>query len=253
MADTASSLDTTRGAPSKSFLSRLTGVFVEPGETFEYIARKPDWMAPLGVLILVSFATVETMLLKIGAGQIALRGIQQSGRAAAMDPAQMGQIAERSATVLRVVMPAGALLGVPIFLLIVAGFGLLVLNGFFGRHAKFKQVFSVTCYADLPGILAGIMVIAVVLFGDASAFNPQIPAPTNPGFFMNPLTAFHPALALAGSLDVMIFWFMALLAIGLSRIAQKKVKTGAIFLTLLGAWALVVAAKVGFAFIFPGH
>jgi Yip1 domain len=253
MAETASSLETPQGTPSKSFLSRLIGVFVEPGETFEDIARKPDWMAPLGVLILVSFAVVETMLLKIGASQIALHGMQQSGRAAGMDPAQMSQIAERSSAVLRIVMPAGVLLGVPIFLLIVAGFGLLVLNGFFGRHAKFKQVFSVTCYAYLPSILGGVMAVAMVLFGDASAYNPQIPAPTNPGFFMNPLTTSHPALALASSLDVMIFWFMALLAIGLSRVTQKKVKTGAIFLTFLGAWVLLVAAKVGFAFIFSGH
>lgn len=253
MADTASSLETPQGTPSKSFLSRLIGVFVEPGETFEEIARKPDWMAPLAVLVLVSFAVVETMLLKIGASQIVLQGLQRSGRAATMDPAQMSQIAEKSSTVLRIVMPAGALLGVPIFLLIVAGFGLLVLNGFFGQHAKFKQVFSVTCYADLPSILGGVMAVAVMLFGDAGAYNPQIPAPTNPGFFMNPLTTSHAVFALAGSLDVMIFWFMALLAIGLSRVAQRKVKTGTIFLTFLGAWVLLVAAKVGFAFIFAGR
>jgi hypothetical protein len=250
MADAASSLDTPQGTPSKSFLSRLVGVFIEPGETFEDIARKPNWIPPLVVLILVSFSVVETMLMKIGASQIVMQGLERSGRAATMDPAQVSQIVERSAGIMRIVMPAGALLGAPIFLLIVAGIGILFLNVFFGQHAKFKNVFSVVCYANLPSILGALMAISLVLFGDAAAFNPQAPAPTNPGFFMNPLTSSKAVFALASSLDVLIFWFMALLAMGLSRVVQKKVKTSTVFLSYLGVWVLLVAVKVGIALIF---
>jgi Yip1 domain len=250
MPDTASSFATPQSIPPKSFLSRLVGVFIEPGETFGDIARKPDWIAPLLVLVLVSFATVETMLMKIGVSQIVMQGMQRSGRAATMDPAQMSQIAERSAGIMRIVMPVSALLGAPIFLLIVAGLGLLFLNVFFGQRAKFKDVFSVACYANLPSILGALMTIAVVLFGDVDAFNPQAPAPTNPGFFMNPLTTSHAVFALASSLDFVVFWFMALLAIGLSRVVQKKVKTATIFLSYFGVWLLLVGVKVGVALIF---
>ena len=250
MADTASSFEVPQSTPGMSFLSRVLGIFIEPGATFEDIARKPNWIAPLVLLILVSFSVIETMLVRIGASQIALQGIQRSGRAAQMDPAQLNQIAARSAAVLSIVMPVGAVLGTPLFMLIVAGIGLLILNVFFGQHAKFKQVFCVTCYADMPSILGGVMAIAVALFGDANAFNAQSPAPTNPGFFMNPLTSSHALFALASSLDVLVFWFMALLAIGLSRVVQKKVKTGTIFMILFGIWALLVAVKVGFALMF---
>jgi hypothetical protein len=246
----ASSLETPESTPSKSFLSRVIGVFIEPGETFEDIARKPSWIAPLLLLILVSVSVVETILMKVGASQIALQSIQRSGRGAQMDPAQLDQIAARSAAVMRIAMPASAVLGTPLFMLVVAGIGLLILNVFFGQRAKFKQVFSVACYADLPSILGAVMAVAVLLFGDANAFNVQAPAPTNPGFFMNPLTASHALFALASSLDVVVFWFMALLAIGFSRVVQKKVKTPTIFMTLLGAWVLLVAVKVGFALIF---
>jgi hypothetical protein len=250
MADTAPSFEPPQDTPAKSFLSRVVGVFIEPGETFEDIARKPSWISPLILLILISFSIVETMLVKIGASQIAMLGIQRSGRGAQMDPAQLDQIAARSAAVLRIVMPVGAVLGTPLFMLIVAGIGLLILNVLFGQHAKFKQVFSVACYADMPSIVGAVMAVAVVLFGDANAFNPQAPAPTNPGFFMNPLTSSHALFALASSLDFVVFWFMALLAIGFSRVVQKKVKTGTIFMTLFGVWVLLVAVKVGFALIF---
>ncbi|HKT11994.1 MAG TPA: YIP1 family protein [Terriglobia bacterium] len=249
MADTASSLDTRQAAPNMPFLSRLLGVFIEPGATFEDIARKPDWIAPLVLLILVSFSVIETMLVKIGASQIALQGIQRSGRAAQMDPAQLNQIAAKSGAVLRIVMPVGAVLGTPLFMLIVAGIGLLILNVFLGQQAHFRQVFAVTCYADMPSIVGGVMAIAVALFGDAGAFNPRIPAPTNPGFFMNPLTSSHALFALASSLDFVVFWFMALLAIGLSRVVQKKVKSSTVFMIIFGIWVLLVVVKVGFALL----
>ena len=242
-----------QGTTPKSFLSRVLGVFIEPGETFEDIARKPDWIAPLALLIVVGLGVVATFLAKIGATQIVLHSLEQSGRAASMDPAQLSQMAERSASVIRIVMPMSAVVGVSIFLLVVAGFGLLVLNGFFGQHSKFKNVFSVTCYAYLPSIVGALMAVAVVFFGDPAAFNSQSPAPTNPGFFMNPLTSSRPLMALATSLDVIIFWFLILLAMGLSRVVWKRVKAGTIFITYLGAWALVVIIKVGFAMLFAGH
>lgn len=253
MAGINTSFDAPQSASAKRFFSRLAGVFIEPGETFEDIARKPDWIPPLALLILVGFAVVETMLLKIGASQIVLHSLQQSGRATGMDPAQLNQMAERSSAIMSIVMPVSAVLGAPIFLLVVAGFGLLVLNGFFGQHVRFKEIFSVTCYSYLPSIVGAVMVVAVVLFGDPAAFNPQSPAPTNPGFFMNPLTNSRPVIALATSLDVIIFWFMVLLAIGLSRVVRKRVSAGTIFMTYLGAWALVVIVKVGFAMLFAGH
>jgi hypothetical protein len=250
MADPGPSNDALQDTPAKPFLSRLIGVFIEPGETFEDIARKPDWIAPLILLTLVSLAVVETMLAKIGIHRIIMQSLTLSGQAAKMDPAQLAQVVERSAAIYSKVMPITAIVGASIFMLVVAGFGLLVLNVFFGQRAKFKQVFSVSCYANMPGILSAVMAIVVIFYGDLDAFNPRNVAPTNPGFFMNPLTTSHAVFALASSLDFITFWFMALLAIGLSRVAGKKVKTSTIFLTYLGAWALLVIAKVGIAVLF---
>ncbi len=253
MAGIGSPPDSLKNRPGKPFLSRLVGVFVEPGETFEEIARNPGWLAPLVLLVLVALVFVATLLLKVGAREIVLHGLQQSGRAAGMDPAQLDHIAQTSAPVVRFLMPAAAAFWTPIFMLAVAGFGLLVLNGFFGQHAKFRDIFSVSCYAYLPSIVGVAMAMAVVLFGDPSAFNPQCPAPTNPGYFMNPLTSSRPVMALASSLDVIILWYLVLLAIGLSRVVRKRVKFGTLFSIYLGAWALVVIVKVGFAMLFAGH
>jgi Yip1 domain len=247
MSETNSSSDSQQSVSSKPFLARLMGVFIDPAETFNDIARNPDFISPFILLVLGSIAFSETMLAKIGIGRIILQALKGSGRAAAMDPAQLDLAIQRGAQVGKIAVQAAAVVGVPIFLLIVAGFGLLVLNGFFGEKAGFKQVFSVTCYADMPALLGLVMAIAVVLFGDPDSFNPRSPAPTSLGFFLDPLTTSHAILALADSLDFIIVWFLILIAMGLSRVAQKRVKSGSIFMVFLGAWVLLIIAKVGFA------
>ena len=249
MAEIDPSSETPQSTPSMSFVSRVMGVFIEPGETFEDIARNPGWIAPLVLLVLASLVFTETMLAKVGITRIIMHSLQQSGQAARMDPAQLNQAIQRGAPVGAIVIQVLGVVGVPIFLLIIAGFGLLVLNVFFGEKASFKQVFSVTCYADMPGILGILMGVAVLVFGDPASFNPQSPAPTNLGFFLNPLTTSHAFMALANSLDFIIVWFLILLAIGLSRVSRKKVGSGSIFMTYVGAWLLVIIAKVGFAML----
>ena len=67
-------------APAQSFPERLMGVFISPGETFEDVARKPGFWAPLIALVLGSVAVVETMLWKIGAERLTRMGMEQCHR-----------------------------------------------------------------------------------------------------------------------------------------------------------------------------
>jgi hypothetical protein len=247
MNDINSSPQFGEGLRSKSFLQRFSGVFTEPGKVFEDIVSKPDFIGPLVLLILVSVAVTETMLSKIGMQRIIHASIAQSRQASSLSPAQINQAIERGAAIASVFAHVSALFGVPIFLAAVAGIGLIVLNGIFGVHVGFKKVFSVVCYADLPSVLAGVMAMAVMLFGDPDHFNPQSPAPSNPGFFLNPRETPRPVLALASSFDIFVLWFLILLAIGLSRVSGGAVKSRSIFFIYFGLWMILVVAKVGFA------
>lgn len=247
MTETDSLPDNVQSTPRKPFLLRVVGVFIEPGETFEDIAANPDWIAPLILLVLFSLSVAETMLARIGMRRIIMHTLEANGQASSMNAAQLSRAESIGATVGAIFVQGIAVFAVPIFLLIVAGVGLLILNGFFGQKARFKQVFAVTCYADMPAILGCIMAIAVMFFADPDAFNPRSPAPTNLGYFLNPQTTSHALMALANSLDFVIIWFIILLAMGLSRVVKRKVKTGSIFGIYAGMWVLVILAKVGIA------
>ena len=39
--------------PSKSFVARLVGVFFSPGETFADVARRPDFIIPLLIMVVL--------------------------------------------------------------------------------------------------------------------------------------------------------------------------------------------------------
>ena len=235
--------------PAQSFPERLMGVFISPGETFEDVARKPGFWAPLIVIVLGSVVMIETMIWKIGLERLVRAGIEQSSRASSMSPEQMDQAVSQGAKISAVIMHIAGLLGPPIVLLIIAGVGILIVNVIFGARASFKTIFSLVCYADLVSLLGVLMSVAVMLFGDPDHFPSQNPIPGNVGFFLNPHEVSKPLYALASSVDIFTIWLLILLGVGLSKGTGGKVKPLPIFLAYTGVWILVVLAKVGFAMI----
>ena len=234
---------------SKSFVERFIGVFISPGETFADIARKPDFIAPMIVLIVMTVAITETMLAKIGMERIVRASIEHSSRASSMTPEQMDQAVSNGARFGAIIAHVSAFIGVPIFLVIIAALGLLIVNAIFGGQMKFGAALSVACYANIPSVLGGIMAIALIFFGDPEHFNPQSPVPSNLGFFLSPDTS-KPLMVLGGSLDIFTIWFMILLGIGFSAASGGRVKALTIFLCFFGLRVVLLLAQVGLAAAF---
>ena len=235
--------------PTKSFPERLLGVFVSPDVAFVDIVRKPDFIAPLIVGIVAAVAVTETMLAKIGMERIVRMSIEQSGQASRMTPEQIQRAVEQGARFGTIFAHLGGLVGVPIFLLITATLGLLILNVILGAQAKFTTVFSVTCYANLVGILGALMAIPIILFGDPERFNAQNATPSNVAFFLNPLDTSKALYSLASSADIIWVWTMILLAMGWSQASGGKGKPLPIFLAYFGLWVIWVLGKIGFAML----
>jgi len=227
----------------KSLSARFLGVFISPGETFADIARRPDFLAPLILLMLTTIAVSETLLRRIGMERLVRMQIEHSSRASSMTPAQMQQAVEQGVRIATILAHVGFVF-LPVVLLIIAAICLAVTNAIFGGKITFRTAFSVACYADLVSVLASLIAIVMIIFGDVEHFNPQNPVPTNPGFFLNPAETPRALLSLAGSFDIFSLWIIVLLGIGLSEAAGLKVKTTSVTLTLFGLWLAWVLAKV---------
>jgi Yip1 domain len=245
--DSSLPTETAPAPPSMSFPARFAGIFVEPRETLADVVRRPDFLWPLAVSVISGVVLTETMLAKIGMERIIRNQLEQGGQAARMSAEQLEQAVNQGASIAGIIAHIMGVIAAPIVLLIFAAIGLLVLNSFFGAQAKFKTVFSITCYSQLVGVLGVLTGLAVMLFGDVERFNAQNPMPTNLGFFLNPLETSKPLLALAGSLDIFTIWGLILLGIGLSEASGRKVKAKSIFLVYAGLWAVWIIGKVGIA------
>lgn len=235
--------------PKQSVFQRFVGVFVSPGETFADIARHPDFLAPLIAGVVGGVALTETMLAKVGMDRIVRISLEQSGRASNMTPEQIEQAVHRGGAIAAIITHIAGFLGPLIYMLIIAALGLFIANVIFGGQTKFKTCFSVSCYAYLVSWISFILGIVIILFGDLESFNPQNFVPTNLGFFLNPRETSKALYAMATSLDVISFWFLALVSLGLSFATKRKAKTVPVFLTFVGFWAIWVLAKVGWAML----
>ena len=230
--------------PALSFPQRLIDVFISPREAFEDVARRPGFWAPLITLVISAIAVTETMLWKIGAERFMRMSLEQGGQASKMSPEQLDQAVSSGAKFTAIAFHVGAVLGAPIFLLIIAGLGILIVNVIFGAQVKFGTVFSLVSYANLVSLLSSVISLAMMLFGDPEHFNVQNPIPTNPGFFLNANEVSKPLYALASSIDIFPIWIMILLGMSLSEGTGRKVKSSSIFLVFLGLWAVWVLIKI---------
>ena len=239
--------------PAGSFLSRLLGVFISPGETFADIARKPDFIAPVVTIVVAAWILFDTMYWKVGMETMTRLTLERSPFTSRMPPEQVEKAIHDSATHLTrqliitdVTIPIVTIL----FLLILAGLGLMIVNAILGGQVKFKTLFSVASYAQLPAILGYVLGLVVILFGGTDNLDPQNPIPLNLAFFLNYKDVPKPLFALAGSVDIVVVWMVILLGVGMSKATGGKVKALPITLCFVGAWAIWIIGKVAITAIF---
>jgi len=235
--------------PEDSFFDRFLGVFISPGRTFESIARRPDFIAPLIVGIVAAIAITETMMAKIGMERIVRKSIEMSSRASQMTADQMQQAVHQGATIGAIIARVAEVVGAPIYLLVLAAVGLFIVNVMFGGAAKFKTCFSVVCYANLVGLIGAGLGLVVILFGDPEQFNSQNFIPSSIGFFLNQRETSKFLYSLASSFDVFTIWILIITAMGLSAASAKKVKTTLIFATYVGLWVVWALGKGGLSML----
>jgi len=235
--------------PVQSFPERLMGIFISPAETLADVARKPDFVVPLVLIILLVVAGTEVFLHKIGFEPILKAAMEHSSRTANMTPDQIQEMVVKMvpyytwmARVMEFVWPCLAVL-------VAAVVGLIAVNSIFGGKITFKTAFSISSYAYAVNIIYYLIALTMNLFGDPEHLisNPQNPTPTSVGFFMNPLETAKPLLALGGSLEIFTVWNMLLLAVGFSVASGRKAKVVPVFLTFFGLWFLMVLIKMGLA------
>jgi hypothetical protein len=230
---------------------RLTGVLFSPGQTFEDIVRKPSWVVPIVILIILNIAVTALVVKKIDWAGMIRTQLENSSQSSQLTEDQKDQRIAVGVKVAPYFAWAAGLLGIPVSALILTLVYWLGFNLLKGASLKFSTSFGITVHALLPSMVAFILTGIILYLKPAGEINPDPArmAATSLAAFL-PMTAPKWLVALGGSVEIFWFWCMALLAIGYSASNPRKITKGRAFAVVIGIWLVWVLAKVGWAAAF---
>jgi hypothetical protein len=238
---------------------RLIGTLFSPGETFQDINRKPDWILPLIVAMIFSFAgnfiiinRVKPDWEQLGRKQVEQR-LQKQGKS-------LSDLSEEQRQAIEKQVKFGSKFSsyfvyiVPVFVPVLTALLALLFWGsalLFGGQTTYKKVFSVSLYTNAVVIVVATIVNIVVAFlrnpEDIDLTKGAI-AVTNPGMLMPPETSAI-LIALLSQLDIFTIWYLILITIGISAVS-KNLKPSMAAAAVFSLWAIWVVVRVGIAAVF---
>lgn len=226
-----------------SAFGRLIGVLVSPTRTFESIAQRPTWVAPL-VVLLVLFAAVGILTWQRVDAEDMTRPMREAIERQGETPNE--EQLEQAVTVQRG-FGYGCSAVMPPVVYLLSALVLMVALKIAGGEIGFKTSFAVTLHGFMPWAIAALLTIPVVLARDSlglqEAQMQTILASSAAAFA--PEDAGQVLIAVLSSFDVFSFWAIALLTIGFSIAARvSRGKAAAVVTTLWLVWLVV---KVGLA------
>jgi len=244
MTDGTDATGTPEPQPSGLFDTWLN-LYFAPRQAFEAIVSRPRILVPLLLSLALVLVFILTWVHHLDPVEFAKTQLQDQGVWDKIPPeARQAQVQGRAwftTHLLWIFAPVITLLS----FLIEAGYFLVAARFFYGTATRFKQIFSLTIWANLAIQVISIPLVLITLFlkGDwnvdpGEAFQVSVAALMDKGETARWLWA------LGGSLDLFSFWLIAMLSIGLG-VAMRKKATAAAWPVII-AWAIIVAIKVGF-------
>jgi hypothetical protein len=241
--------------------ARLIGAIMSPGETFADVNRKPDWIVPLIILMILTAAITLFInwRLKPDIEQITRDAIRQQVEKTGgqMPPEETIQQQVSLQRTINKFVPLIAPVGAAIWMVILTGIyalGMILLQA----KTTFMKVFSVVLWSSVAtGIIFNIVFVASLMVRDEEGLrgvdirNPTASIPTNIGAFLDSTTS--PVIrSLAGSIDIFSIWSMVLLSIGFAAIAgSRKIKPGKAATIVIAVWIVGVLIKAVLANFLP--
>jgi len=230
-------------------MARIGGIFFSPGKTFQDIVRKPSWVLPLALCTILSVAVSFSINQRINWREFMSQQIEKSPRAAQMSAEQKQQQIEGGAKFTPPFTYAMGFLG-PILGVLIIG---LVMWGAYsllgGISTSFGTAFSIAAHAFLTGLVSSPLFILILYLKPYGTADLENPVAANLAALL-PEESAKWLVALCKSIDLFTFWTLILFAIGFAAVNPKKLKGAKPYTIAFSVWAVYVAARVGWAFIF---
>jgi hypothetical protein len=231
----------------------LTGIFFEPGRTFEALRARPRFLAAALILAFALLASTVVFFTKVDYDQMIRQALENSPRAEQMTPEQKETaISIQTKPIVKYGLGYGApFIGVFIFVAIGAAIYLLGTMAM-GKRISYKQALAVWTYSSVPPTLLVTIANIIMLFvrppdpADAAAARGGL-VHANLGILVD-RTA-HPVMVSAlGALDLFVIYGLVLAAIGLRK--TGRMSSGTAWTIVIIVWLIGVILRVSGAALF---
>jgi hypothetical protein len=197
-------------------IQRIIGVFFSPGDTFAQVDRKPNWLVPLLLLTVATFAFVYLTLSISLPEQLAMQ--QEKMEEAGAPSAQIDKTMEMMEKFGKIGGLVGAVVGPCIGILIASLWLWFVGNVLLSGQAPYMKVVSMYTYASMISVLDMIVKLPLILMKGSSQIQ------LNGTVFLSEDQSQTLMYHVLQSLDVFAIWRYAILAIGFAAIYKFSLK-----------------------------
>jgi hypothetical protein len=227
-----------------SSLARIWGVLFSPKATFQSIVRRPTWLLPMILLVLLALLVLGVFDQRGGWPPYLRRQLASNSRFQQLTTQQQQQQLAATLKYTPRIEYGAVAVALPVVIVIVAAVLLADFNLINGTQLKFKTSLSIVTYALVPGMIVSLLSLLVLFLKDPATVDPQNIVIANASAFISPDSARWKVMLLS-SFDIFSFWEMFLMAIGFGVAAPRKLTTGKAFASIFVIWLIWVALKVG--------
>jgi hypothetical protein len=231
---------------AKGSIWRLQGIFFEPSATFEDINKKPTFVVALLLTVVIALIGWNIIDNLVDVQELIEAQIKAAPQAEGLSQDQIELQASYTVPFIKWVAPV---LIPPLMMLLVAA--LMLLMAFLtGGTTTFKKLTAVVSYTFFFQTVISItlMVLVFAVVADPEAINLQNPVSSNLGFLFDAEDS--PVLyKLASSADVIIWYVIYLLGLGLSKVSEG-IKVGKGFALVAVLYLIYVFIGAGWSMIF---
>ncbi len=229
--------------PQKGSLWKLQAIFFQPKETFQEIAKKPTWLIAAILCVVIGAVGFTLIMNKIGFETMMIQQAQSRGQEVTEEQLQV-----LNSPAVKAFTYGSVIIGTPLVMLLTAGL-LLALLWLVGSDATFRRVFSVVAHSFFAFTLVStvITLLIVMLAADPTELDIQNLVSSNLGALVS-RTESPVLFAVLSSVDVLTFYYLFLLSLGMSIVGRKTLGTSAAL--VLALWVVWVLVKTGWTAIF---
>ena len=211
--------------PGLSEAERVIDTFVAPSKTFTDIRRNASWWVPFVISSIFAIGFFIAVDKKVGFEEVAQRMFANNNAIQQLPEAQRDQLITRTAFGFKVSTYIG-----PIFLLIsaviIAAILMATFNFILAAEISFSRALAIVMYGWLPNVVASLLAIITLFFGNPEGFRMDNPVGTNIAYFMDPASTSKFLHAFLMTFDVISWWVVILVGMGFALNSKKKLSIG---------------------------